>query len=64
MIAYTTDFDKARYIFFSVENEEMLIKYYKILNKASNSIRSYLIVNLCTMKISKNQNNFLKEKST
>ena len=61
MIAYTTDFDKARYIFFSVENEEMLIKYY---NKASNSIRSYLIVNLCTMKISKNQNNFLKEKST
>ena len=50
MIIYKRTFDENGRIYFSIKEERVFIKYMKILEKVSNTIKKKLIANLYIVK--------------
>ena len=50
MILYKKDFDESRSIYFLIKEENVFIKYVKILEKVRNIVKANLIVSLYIVK--------------
>ena len=59
--AYIKGYDgETKWMYFPIENENLLKKYNDIWNEVSNIIKKNLIPNPCTIKNFKNQNEILR----